>query len=130
MRKKIVLLSLILLCFIAFIALSGCTQTDKKMSYRIFATQANAVDAAMKTAGDAYRTGKISEADRVRIVNAYDAYKKTFDIAIDEYAAYERLPEDQKDDSIKKISVAVSVMASRLADLEVILRIFDIEVDL
>lgn len=45
-------------------------------SYKVLDTTATSVDTAMKVAGDLYRAGKITEAQKVQILTAYDTYQR------------------------------------------------------
>ena len=126
-KQKVVYYSLCVILILAVMVV--CVVCQPKTMFRFFATQATAVDAAMKTAGDFYRAGKISETDKDQIVTAYNAYKKTYDRAIDEYAAYMKLPEEQKDSAIEKVQLVVEAMNRNLDVLILILERLGIEIE-
>lgn len=114
-----------LMC-VFLIATLGCSA---KSGFRFFATQGDAVDAAMKTAAQFYDAGKISDSEKARIVEAYNVWKASYDDAIDEYVAYQRLPDEMKDTALDKIIQAVEIMNRNLDQLGSILELFGIELD-
>jgi len=64
-----------LLLTLALLVFTGCNSTPKRIAYNSLASTAKAVDLAMSTAGDLYKAGEITEADKADILAKYALYQ-------------------------------------------------------
>jgi hypothetical protein len=72
-----------LLPLIAILALvAACQSTPKRIAYNTLASTATAVDTAMQVAGDLYKAGEITEADKADVLLKYDKYQTAMNQAI------------------------------------------------
>ena len=60
----------------------ACKSTPKRIAYNSLATTAQAVDLAMKTAGELYKVQRITEADKQDILVKYGKYQLAMNEAI------------------------------------------------
>lgn len=61
---------------VLLVALSGCTGvTPQQYCYVVSATAVHSVDLGMTVAGDLYRAGKITDAQKAKITAPYDKYQ-------------------------------------------------------
>lgn len=73
--------------------LSGCTTTQKRVSYQTLASIQTAVDASMKVFAKAYVDGKVSEANKVKVFAIHEQYRACFATAVNAAKAnYQALP--------------------------------------
>lgn len=64
----------------AVLLLAGCAGvTPSQYCYRVSAATVHAVDLSMNVAGDLYRAGKITDAQKGKLVSAHDAYRPIAD---------------------------------------------------
>ena len=69
MRRALVLL-------VAVLALAGCRGvTPQQYCYVVSATAVHSVDLGMNVAGDLYRAGKLTDAQKAKIIAPYDVYQ-------------------------------------------------------
>lgn len=62
---------------------AGCASTPpERIAYNTLATIQTSVETAMTTAGDMYRAKQIDEATKMKIIAAYETYRKAFDVAV------------------------------------------------
>jgi hypothetical protein len=101
--------------------IAACGANFSKNTYRALAIQANAYDAAMSSAGDLYKAGKIDDALKAKIISAATAFKDSYDNAIDKMVAYEKSPPAAKDAAMQQAQIAAEVVAKLFGNLQAIL---------
>jgi len=66
-----------------FLILTGCTGIPAPtVCYQITGATVHAVDTGMGVAGDLYRAGKITDAQKVKLVAAHDVYRPAAQAAV------------------------------------------------
>lgn len=101
------------------LAASGCKSVPAETyCYQVTGATIHAVDTGMSVAGDLYRAGKLSDAQKARLVAAHDIYRPAAQAAVAGCKAVGS--QDDADEMVKRIKEAADKLLEALVKAGVI----------
>jgi len=107
-KKRSIQKYLIICIILSFIMSMGCTtsnQSPEQIGYKTIRTAGLVYDGVMKTAGDLYKKGKLSESEKQIIENAADVFYPIYHSTLVSYNIWRKTKDENEKIRLDKLYV-------------------------